>query len=518
MAVFVFAEIIYMPNSKVYSYLIILQIIFIPLCFLFTQAFMYETVLSRDPWLHLYLTNVIIEQGRIPEYLEGSTDILPYLKMPNFHLVIAIFSIVTQLQYKISSLISIGVITLLLEILLIYLIGKSFYNEKIALLSALFLSISDNVLDMVGKNIVPNSIGVAIALFILYLVLTLKGEENVNKHIIIIISTFFLVATHTISYALVILQSVVLGSLAFFFKKNYYFRILQSYLILSFVIGVSYWMWISKASFQMIAIIYQAFVKYGTSEDVYMSAVNIPIFQILMSRLGMLIYFAISLIGIMWMVNNGRKCYYHVALGGICVTLIGIGVFSFLTPALSAIAHRFWYYGEVLCGIPVSIAFIIFYMKFNHRYRTFLTGAIAGSLVFLMLTASISNNDNPLTKSQSLRTGLYDSEISAADFVIFTNHDFPIASDYDYTQNILVIAEQKGVKLSPEFPRTLKEILNSDGYHFILRTKMLDRYFILGGMWNQNSMSLNEDQKIEFIKELTDVKSMFYNNGNVLIF
>jgi hypothetical protein len=200
------------------------------------------------------------------------------------------------------------------------------------------------------------------------------------------------------------------------------------------------------------------------------------------------------------------------------VTLIGIGVFSFLTPALSAIAHRFWYYGEVLCGIPVSIAFIIFYMKFNHRYRTFLTGAIAGSLVFLMLTASISNNDNPLTKSQSLRTGLYDSEISAADFVIFTNHDFPIASDYDYTQNILVIAEQKGVKLSPEFPRTLKEILNSDGYHFILRTKMLDRYFILGGMWNQNSMSLNEDQKIEFIKELTDVKSMFYNNGNVLIF
>jgi hypothetical protein len=135
-----------------------------------------------------------------------------------------------------------------------------------------------------------------------------------------------------------------------------------------------------------------------------------------------------------------------------------------------------------------------------------------------MLTASISNNDNPLTKSQSLRTGLYDSEISAADFVIFTNHDFPIASDYDYTQNILVIAEQKGVKLSPEFPRTLKEILNSDGYHFILRTKMLDRYFILGGMWNQNSMSLNEDQKIEFIKELTDVKSMFYNNGNVLIF
>ena len=213
MIVIVFAQIFIIPQNKTQKILLFLEILSIPIIFTLTQQLLYKTVLGRDSWLHWVLTTGIISTGKMYEIVPS-----PYVKMPIFHILIASTSIISGLHYKWSSFFIAEIGGLLLNMLVIYLISIRLFNERQAFLSLLFIGISDNILGMIGKSIIPNTIGVGITSLLLILFLKKNLIIDKKKNLIIIILAIGLVFMHTISYSFLFLQLSILLIVEFIYR------------------------------------------------------------------------------------------------------------------------------------------------------------------------------------------------------------------------------------------------------------------------------------------------------------
>jgi len=433
----VIAEIIYSPNQPKYNYLIIFQIVLISTLFIATQVLMYPTVLSYDPWKHELLTEKIIEFGKIPNFA-GSKDYFVYTKMPGMHLMVAESSLIVKQEYKISSLIFIGLPTLIINAIFIYLISKRMFNSKIGLISVLFISFADNNLDMAGKNIVPNSIGIAIVLAIIYILLCKLGSEvksspNSKYFLILVIFSIYLSITHSLSYGFLLISvfTIIISAplLKIFnnikpmitknsFKQKSYLRSLVLFFIFLILLVFPYWIFIAEKPFIQIEGIFRRLFNSGPiNESYYTSGLKVPFADVLLSRAGMILYFAIAIIGVLWILFRTRnyKRFFVGCLGALLIIASGT---TFMMFAFKGIEHRFWYYGEIINGVTVAIAVILIYKILSKRKyaKKLVLYTLTFIVSFLMITSGQANNDNPLVKSYSIRTGFTMSEMQAMKF------------------------------------------------------------------------------------------------------
>lgn len=433
MCTFIMTEIIYSPNQLKYRCFILFQIIMTSLLFILTQALMYPTVLGYDPWEHKALTEEIIRLSRLPQTIgiEG----LAYTKMPGMHLVVATSSLITNQKYEITSLISVGFPALILNVLFVYLIGKKAFNSKTGLISALLISIADNNLDMIGKNIIPNTIGVAIILAMLFILLyRLYYKFNLKYFIILIIFSIFLMITHALSYGFLLLSVFLIIISSVFFigftnfqliklktplKQKRYLKTLLFFFTFFILLVFPYWAFIAKIPIIQIEGILNRLFKSGSiSTSYYISDLRVSFTDVLLARAGMILYFAIAIIGILWVLLR-IKNYKHFSIGCLSAFLIVTSGTTFLMFAFKGIEHRFWYYGEVINGIMVAIAIILIYKNFYKReyIKKIVPYIMIFIISFLFITSGMANNDNPLIKSYSVRTGLIMSEFQATKFV-----------------------------------------------------------------------------------------------------
>lgn len=125
-----FAQIIFFgrnSRSEV-KFLIFVEVLLVALSFTLTQQALYKTVLSRDPWFHWILVEEIVRRGSIPPYEQVP---IPYVRMPNFHLVIASGIVLTNLSYKWAQVLFAGFPTLILLMFVAFLYSKSFLMIKL---------------------------------------------------------------------------------------------------------------------------------------------------------------------------------------------------------------------------------------------------------------------------------------------------------------------------------------------------------------------------------------------------
>ena len=199
MSSLVILEIFYVGKQK-FTYVILFQILIIGLSLIWSEQFMFRSVVGIDPAWHLMFTQQIVHYGHVmPGYA--------YSNIPLYHIEMAITSILTNSNYKWASILSAGIIQMVGIIIFMFLIARLIFNEKIALITALLLSTA-NMIIQYGWWATPNSIAAVYIPIILYLLLK---KDNISNYIILIMLLMFaLILTHPVT-SLWLLLILVLG-------------------------------------------------------------------------------------------------------------------------------------------------------------------------------------------------------------------------------------------------------------------------------------------------------------------
>jgi hypothetical protein len=492
--------------KKFHLMLIILEAFLLSASFSLTQQAIYKTVLGRDPWFHWIFVDEIVRAGKIPSY---ENIPIPYTKMPNFHLLITAGMLLTGTPYKFSQYLFAGLPTLLLELLVLFALTRKVFDLRTAFLAVLILSFADNVLDMTSKSIIPNSIGVSMAFLIYYSLISMNIIDRRIFSLAILLS-FSLVLTHTVSYILLLYQVIVIVLISLIYRKEISKKILNLLLIL-FAFAFLEWTFYSGFYFTSLINIFSQLFIYGFDIERYEARTPFSFFEVILARLGMVIFFLLTGLGIMLVLKNRFRD--HVSLIHTLVTGgMVFGVFAPFSPALASISHRFWYYGEVLGSTFVSYLF-------NSKKMLRITAVpFLIGLSLLMFGASVSNDDNPLTPYYSQRTGWCDSEVSAGKFLILHEGEIAFASDLDYIYNLdylktSILASGKMERIKKAFPKTFEEVELCNCVFVFRKDQFENRLYYLGGRWTQTPHLPTKDDKL--LEKYKREKNVLYANGEI---
>lgn len=215
--------------NNISNSLFIFQTILIGISISWSQLLIFPSLLGVDPWYHQALTLKILDIHFIP-------DGYSYSKLPLFHILITLTSLVTGLDYKFATMLSVGLSQIICNVLFIFLLGKFLFNNRIGLLASLLLVVADHHIYMSYWSI-PNAFAVVFVLFLLYLLFKVKMNDSVLISIVSILLMVDIILTHSVVsvFTAIILTFYWLGNSVcdiLYSKKNIPLlqRIIQFYL------------------------------------------------------------------------------------------------------------------------------------------------------------------------------------------------------------------------------------------------------------------------------------------------
>lgn len=309
--------------------LMLLQIILIGISLQLGQVLIFPNVVGVDPWYHQLYTSKILESGFIPG---GS-----YSKLPIFHLIISCFSLLTDLQYKYSTIISIGLLQVIVNILFVFLLGKFLFNKSVGLLSALLLAIANHHINM-GFCPIPNTLGCLFILIILYLLIKLRPEKPLRCTSLVIFFMIVLIMTHTVAST-----GMAIALFMFWFASQIYMWFIESRDKTSLSLAVlfsammfGWWIYVSGHISTLARLLEWGFnIDIGffgkSPQQVLGYLETIPFSEQLFNNIGMFIFFSLSIIGCFFMISKKHGNSKSFVMACIGITPLAIGFFSLIT-------------------------------------------------------------------------------------------------------------------------------------------------------------------------------------------
>ncbi|MGZ7068280.1 MAG: hypothetical protein ACXVHT_08270, partial [Methanobacterium sp.] len=360
-----------------------------------SQLFLFPSIIGMDPWWHQNFTSLIMESSYLPDI--G----YPYEKIPIFHLSIINTSLLTGLNYKLSSIITITFPLVLIGTFITYNIGKYLINYKIGLLGALILVLSNYFIN--GEIwAIPTTLGGIFLITIIYLLLNLRNRKGVNISVLILLLMFTLILTHTIvSFIMAII--LITGWISILYY-NYIYKKSKNYfpLILAIIFTVTmliWWMYASNTFTNVVQLIEwglrvdPSLVNTPTEVINYISMISLN--QQIFINLGVFILFSLSIFGFFFFIsrrytNKKRFLYGFIAIIPLLISFISI------ISGFSLIEARWLYVAELLLAIPVATSIVILFNHFpNKNLKVALLFGAIFILSFLMITNNnVSNIDN----------------------------------------------------------------------------------------------------------------------------
>lgn len=423
-----------LTSSKRYTNLVLIQIILLGLSIAWSQLLIFPSLIGIDPWYHSVLTNQIIDESFIPESYS-------YSKFPLFHLMIAATSIMINLPYKFATMASISLGQVICNVVFIFLItNKLFRNHRVGLLAALLVIIANRHIYMCYW-IIPNGFGVVFIPIVFYLLITeYKRDSQLAPNIVCMILFVAIILTHTIA-AICMAILLFVAWCALIMCGNYFD--VKNYIPLMVPVGfiATVFAWWTYAS-GIIGTLGQ-YLKWGFSIDIFMTtpegfrdySLVVPLGEQLFNNIGMFLFFAISFIGIFYMIScRGSGSTFSMAW--VSFTPLAIGFFSLIT-GHSVIENRWWYLAQILLSIPLAVAiYIIGTWKIRNRNSIlyFIFGFVV-VLSFFMIMSPIANIDNPMfSPNTNWRATPIESELHAG--TILDYYDGVVKSDNYYASRL----------------------------------------------------------------------------------
>lgn len=492
-------------NKKLYNLTILLQTVLIGVLISWSQLFIFPSVVGVDPWYHQYFTMRILETNFIPQNKL-------YSKLPLFHILIANISLVSQLNYKLSTMFSVSLIHVICNSLFLFLLSRNMFPNyyKVAYLAPLLLIISNNHIYMSYTSI-PNSFAAVFLLPIFYLLISLKTRSPLIAISLSIFLSIVLILSHTITALFMSIVLIVfwIGSLIYkyiYLEKN---RLVPfNFCVLFAVCMFGWWSFVSGHINSLVSLFRWGFnVDYfaNTAKDISVETLSqISIFEQMSENIGMFLFFSLSFIGCLYMISRkyGDSIKFSVAL--VAITPLFIGFFSLIFDKFT-IVQRWWYFSQIMLSIPLSITFVILFNRMRNGTIKYL--AVTGFTIFLtffLIISSIANIDNHTFSPHSIKFSLTSSELKAVE----TNSnlwDGNIETDWYYAKS-----QKYSFKTEP-FDKELYEdnLLALKGNSLVL----IREYIIYNPFQLLNSIKLL-DYDLNFKIEMLGFSNI-YDNGLV---
>jgi hypothetical protein len=377
--------------------LILIQILLLGTSIAWSQLLIFPSLVGADPWYHSAVTNRIIEDG----FISGGA----YSKLPLFHLMIASTSLLIDLPYKLATMLSVSIGQIVCNAMFVFLIANIlFKNHRVGLLASLFVIIANNHIYMSYWSI-PNGFGVVFIPIVLYLILSRmstdnEGNEKVFGTIIILLFMVTIVLTHTVA-AMGMAVILIVAWIASKFYEGPRIRAgnhVAFSIPLGFTVMMFTWWTYASGHIQTLG----SLVEWGFSADFFSSSpaevisygISIPLSEQLFNFLGMFLFFALSFIGIFYMISR-RGNFSTFTISWAMIAPLTISFFSLIT-GHSVIEHRWWYLGQILLSVPLAFSiYLLATWKPRHpvRAHAFITCFVI-VFSFLLIMSPIANVDN----------------------------------------------------------------------------------------------------------------------------
>lgn len=427
-------EIIFYNLNKRHVYLILFQIIVLSLILLGSQLLIFPSIIGMDPWGHQRLTMMILDNGFIP-------DDFSYSKLPLMHLEIGSTSLITGLNYKLATMLSISLLQILCGVLFVFLLGKAIFNVKVGLLAGLLLVIGNSFIGN-SLEVTPTTIAAILMLIIIYLLFIFRKKNYLTGIFLTIFFMISLIFTHTITSMCMAIILFVSYLIVKIFNKIYNKKMEMSIttnIVAFFLVAMFSWWIYASGHIKVLADI----IKVGFNEEIFVHApskvigyiATTPIFEQFFNQFGIFLFFSISLIGCFYMISleYGNHSTFKIAVVGLTPLIVG---FSSLIFGYFIIPERWWYFSQILLAIPIAIAFLLLCTRFLNKslkpiFILFLTVFIS----FVMVMSPNANLDNHIfSPNTGVRSALTETEMTTAAFFVEKSIG-NLSSDFDYFTN-----------------------------------------------------------------------------------
>lgn len=478
-------------SSRRHVGLILTQVLLMGMSIAWSQTLIFPSLLGVDPYYHFAFTNKILDTGTIPD---GSA----YSNLPFFHMMIAIASLVADLPYKFAALVSVSFVQLLSNALFVFLIAnRLFMNHRVGILAALMVIIANYHIFMSYWSI-PNAFaGIFIPIAFYMLFFGLRKSSRFSSILLIVLILSPIILTHTLTaMCMAIILSVAWGSLVIYNNILVDRPKAEDYLSISIPFGFSiamfgWWSYSSRSISTFSDLIrtgFKADFSVTTLDDFLRFASVIPLGEQLFNFAGMFLFFAISFIGIFYMISRkGNESTFAMAWVGL--TPLAIGFFSLVT-GHSVIEERWYYFAQILLSIPLAVTIYSIGTWKIERPKSVYCFAFGFVVIlsFLMIMSPPANIDNhsfsPLTGSTYAYT---ESEMVASEYFAANANDL-LSSDAYYCTSSSSSVFINIYAISPERLRSLDNSLISgefdhDGSVKIIRSIWLREPLIRGASY-----------------------------------
>lgn len=428
MATIVGTEIIFLPSEKSRSYFVVFKIIMIGLSLRLSQMSIFAGVLHNDAWMHQFLTNEMLNTGHIASGSE-------YSMLPLMYLLVGSTSLITGTAYKLATMFSLTSMQIICDALFAFLLARAIFADKpdwgnrVGLLAALFLAVA-NYYIQISYWAIPNTLGGMFILPVIYLLLTRRRNPLLNTSLAILFIVALLL-THTVTMACLIILLFALWLASYIYQKIRHegtsFRVILI-ISVSLVAAVLGW-WTYSGHIIMLALKIKDFLAPAIVEGAVLA--HAPPLEQLFAYLGILLFFAFSIMGLLYMLSKFEKEYsFTMAFGGLAI--FGITVFSILTGrGFTIISNRWLYFSQIILAIPLAIAFLLLYKGFRAALGRTLTPVILILILpFFMIISPPANMDNATFYPSSFaRYAFTQSELQGIE-TILDSYDGKIGGDF----------------------------------------------------------------------------------------
>jgi len=401
--------IIYYPIYKNYEliYLIIIMIIASYLR-LIPQA-IYPEIVGIDPWVHKKFTEHIVNSFQM-------TKDFGYSQFPAMHILIAIFSILTNFNYKLSVIGSI-LIPQSISLIMIYYTAKIFFDNKIALISTILIAYSPNHI-LLGFWVTPTTFSLIIFSYIMYI--SFKKDGNYNNNILKLILSIIIILAHMqVAFASsIFLFSLPIGYLVYNRMKGDDEIKLKNKIYFSFYFFLSmlvYWFYATK-SFSIFVQLMKNALFYDVSQisSVSFFSLELGFYRYILDVSPYLLFYGFSILGFLFSISNKSNAdFFTLTMSGYIILIIP---FLLLVTKISGLLAERWIYFSQLCLCicsAIGIVMIFNRKKLNYPIKFFSVLALS-VIIFLHVVNPVLNSDNPIRpKETAVRYAHTKSELKA---------------------------------------------------------------------------------------------------------
>jgi|GEM_PF-799818 len=379
--------------------LILVEIMLAGFLLQISELILYPNVVGIDPWAHEQFTLQILQLGHLPTTAQyPSTYTVEYHGLPLFHLRVASTYLLSNLDYKWSVALSVGIGLVIIGTLFIFLLGKSLINVKAGLLGALLLVTADYFINF-GFWTIPNTLGGILLLVGLYMLLKTPQQNRIGDFAVIAIILTALIMEHNISaLAMAVISFSGLAALFIYTKLNQQtVRIYLSFgVAVTFTVAMlAYWA-IATSSLNLLnslLALSSAEAFSATFGSFY--TVGVPLTYRALLAAGESVFFGASIIGCLYMISRrfGNPKAFILVFAGLIPFVIGYSrAFE-----LWLVPERWVFFAEILYAVPLALALLIVCSLFRGiKARSLVLATTVMVLTVVMILCPVANIDQNL--------------------------------------------------------------------------------------------------------------------------